>query len=230
MVLAKLFIPIERQFVQMGFMFTLWGRKDEMKNSLQEIEKAKEQTQWQTLKKENENLKEQLHFLDTHPYTYISASVLARSPDPFQATFLIDRGSFDGIQIGDPVVVSEGVLIGKILDVWPHQSSVRALVDRQSKTAATLLPLVETIGSVEGDLGGFLRFRLIPQQVSLAIGDIVMTSGLESSIVSHLLIGKIHAIEKEPQNTFQEAIIEPFADYRLYTLVYILTRSALENL
>ena len=227
-IIMRLMIPFQQLFVQTGSSLASCRQTPQQdETDLSNETLAQLYIELAQLQDENKNLREQLNFLENRSYNHVSASILAHSLGTFQATFLIDRGSDDGIQVGDPVMVSKGVLIGKVQKVWKQQAKIQALTDRESKTAATILSSRETLGVIEGDLGGFLRFKFIPKQIDLEIGDIIITSGLETAIVPDLLIGKVHAIKEEENKAFKEAIIEPFVDYRLYASINVLTRSFL---
>lgn len=186
------------------------------------LEEIGRQVAFQELQKENQNLREQLHFLERHSYTSFSASVLSHSIGPFQSTFLIDKGEKDGVAISDPVIVSEGILVGQVIQIMDHQSVVRSLTDRKAKIAATILNEWDTFGVVQGTTGGFLLFDLVPQEVKLEEQNIVITSGLEEKIPSGLFLGTIFQIEKKEQQPFQKAMIKPLVDYRHYSVVRIL--------
>jgi len=186
------------------------------------IQTMEEEILLKKLQKENAQLKLLLSFTERQPYTSVTASVLSHSISPLQSTFLIDRGENDGIALGDPVIVSDGVLIGRIMKLSSSYATVRALVDRQSKIAASILHEQETMGVVEGTTGGFLSMDLIPQDITLLPGEMVVTSGLESSVPSDLLLGTITAINRNEQNPFQDATIQPLIDYRHYKMVNVL--------
>lgn len=177
----------------------------------------------ETLRAENENLKLQLGYISEQSWQSITAAVTTRSVGPTESLITIDQGQEQGITIGNPVIAADGILIGKISSVSNKSSVVQLLNDRSSKTASTILDSSRTLGLVEGTGGTLLDFRHIPQNVELAENDLVVTSGLENGVPGGLVIGLINNIETDPNEPFQTAVIEPIIDYRVYTMVTVIT-------
>ncbi len=177
----------------------------------------------ESLRDENASLKLQLGYLTETGFKSVTSAVTARSISPNADTISINRGEKDGIVVGDPVIVDEGVLIGKISAVTSRSSTVRLLSDRASKTAATILNQDRTLGIVEGSGGTLLDFKFIPQNVEISIDDVIITSGLEENVPYGLVIGIINNVTSNDTDPFQEAVIESVVDYRRYTMVSVIT-------
>ncbi|PIR04133.1 MAG: rod shape-determining protein MreC [Candidatus Magasanikbacteria bacterium CG11_big_fil_rev_8_21_14_0_20_39_34] len=167
-------------------------------------------TQLGLLKNENEQLKQQLNFLQKTDYKYKSAQVIGLNVEPVGNTMLINLGRNQGIEVGQPVIAGGGYLIGKIARVEDNQSVLRLIYDNQSAIAATVLNTEKSMGVVEGGFGLSVRMNLIPQNEVISVGDSVITSGLEDQIPRGLIIGNIQATEKEPYKPFQRAILTPY--------------------
>jgi rod shape-determining protein MreC len=142
--------------------------------------------------------------------------------DPLGTTIIIDRGSADGLTNGHPVIVGNGLLIGKLVRVDEHTSVVRLLSDYQSRVAATVVNREKSLGLVEGGYGLTVKLDLIPQNEVIRPGDVIITSGLEAYIPRGLVIGTVEVVEKKTQEPFQQAIIKTAADLHSITLVSIL--------
>ncbi len=182
------------------------------------IDKAK----YEQLIKENQELKEALNYLKRSDLSSVMATIIARSNTTQTSTFSIDRGEKDGLKIGDPVIVKDGVLIGKVILVTQKSSTVRTLSDPAVATAVSLLNQSQTIGVAEGMAGNLLKLNFIPQETVIEIDNLVVTSGLEPRIPSGLLVGIINDVHPEPNAPFLEAVIEPLVDSRLHTSVQVL--------
>ncbi|MBM5790090.1 rod shape-determining protein MreC [Candidatus Parcubacteria bacterium] len=184
---------------------------------------AIDQTRLERLERENQELREALDFIQRREARAVSASVIARSRSEQRWLFAIDRGSDDGIQTGDPVIVKDGILVGKIDRVTPASATVRALTDPDMGTAVGLLGRSQTIGVAEGISGKLLRVKFIPQGELVAVNDLVVTSGLETTIPSGLFVGLVNDVRPEPNAPFLEALVEPIVDVRQFRIVHILT-------
>ena len=183
---------------------------------------AMEKTRIVLLEEENEALRQQLQFFHTATATAIVADVIGKNIEPFGNSILINRGSSVGIVKGDPVIVHDGVLIGKIANVDRYTAVVRLLSDSQSKVAVTLLNQERSLGLVEGGYGISVQMNFVPQNEKVSVGDSVITSGLEASIPRGLLIGTVEAVEKEAYQAFQRATISPRINFEKLTIVTVL--------
>lgn len=190
-------------------------KEDWLKNKIAEVE-------FETLRQDNENLRQQLNFLKTKNFNSIGVEVIGKNIDPTESTLIVNRGFKDGIREGSPVIIGDGILIGKIAKVEEKISVVRLLDDNQSKIAATVVNYEKSIGLVEGGYGISVQMNFIPQSESINMGDIVVTSGLEEKMPRGLLIGAVQAVEKEAHQPFQKAVIKPFAGFDKVTLVSVL--------
>lgn len=157
----------------------------------------------------------------------VYASVVSRSVGPDASAFIIDRGSSDGIGVGDPAVSGDGLLVGKVIAVTPGSSTVRVITDRDSATGVTLLNGTRTIGVAEGKSGSLLALHYIPQDERVSVNDIVVTSGLEPSVPSGLVVGIVNSVSTVATEPFQQAVLEPLADARRLHTVLVIVSEAL---
>jgi len=164
------------------------------------------------LEAENQELRLQANFLKINKYETLGAEVIGKNVDSLGNTIIINRGQTANLQVNQPVVVNDGVLIGKIIKVEKDNAVIRLINDNQSKIAATILNQEKSLGLVEGGYGISIYLNFIPQNEIVQVGETVVTSGLEPGIPKGLLLGKIEAIEKEAYQPFQKAVLTPFID------------------
>ena len=186
-----------------------------LKNKINEVE-------LETLRQDSENLRQELNFIKTKNYDSIGIEVIGKNIDPTESTLIINRGAKDRVEEGSPVIIGDGILVGKIAKVEEKISVVRLLDDNQSKVAATVINYEKSLGLVEGGYGISVQMNFIPQSESIMVGDIVVTSGLEEKMPRGLLIGTVQAVEKEAHQPFQKAVIKPFAGFDRVTIASVL--------
>lgn len=174
------------------------------------------------LKDQNFELEKQLGFFKTYPVNHLLSNVVGKEMLTTDQTILLDRGENDGVKMNDPVIVSDGIIIGKIIKVDKNLSTVRLLNDNQSRVGATVLNRDKSIGVIEGGFGISLKMSLIPRDEILMVGDQIITSGLESNIPRGLLVGTIAEVENEQYKPFQQAIITPGTNFSKLSTVSIL--------
>ena len=171
---------------------------------------------------ENSELRTQLNYFQKKQIRHVLAYVIGREILGTDQTVIIDRGLGDGIMINDPVVVDEGILIGKIIKTDDMISIVRLLNDNSSRIGSTILNRDRSLGVVEGGFGISLKMSLIPRDEVVLVNDQIVTSGLETTTPRGLLIGSIAEVENEPYKPFQQAIITPATDFSKLTAVSVL--------
>ncbi len=184
-----------------------------------------ENAKLKTLITENAALKASLAFKEREGDDTVLARVISRTNQDIFHGLLIDRGADDGIVIGQPVVLENGVIIGKIFEIRPRIASVLLLTDIRSTLAVSVENATETTGVLEGDRGLSMVLSLIPQTEKIANGDQIITSGIEPGVRRGLVVGTVEKVNKETKDPFQSAIIAPFRTAAMPTFVQILRTS-----
>ncbi len=177
------------------------------------------------LKEENEVLRGHLKFLIKSDLQYVMANIVSREGhDSYskQNQVIINKGLVDGLFPGLAVVNSNGIIVGKIVDVKEHLSEVYLTTNKACKIAAALQNKDRTGGIAQGEMGLTISMEFIPQSEKISKGDIVATSGLEKNIPRGIVIGKISKVEKESNELWQSATIEPLADLDELIIVSVL--------
>ncbi len=157
---------------------------------------------------ENEALRRQLNFSQSHPdLELVAARVVGLGGSGLRDVLTVDRGEREGIQPGMPVITTAG-LVGQILEVRPRSAMVLLLTDPASSVNARIQSSRAT-GAARGVPGGRLSMGLIQQEVSVRVGDIVLTSGLGGAFPSGLVIGHVTEVRRSDAALFQEATLSP---------------------
>jgi len=164
---------------------------------------------------------------DTKP---VNAEVTIVSPVIWYSTVNINRGSGDGISVGDPVLNADG-LVGRVVTTVGNASRVRLITDADSgvtaRTKDEVLGIVQT--GTPGDPNDLLLQR-IPRGDVPKVGDMVMTAGIESRRFSsyfppRIPIGEVSEVDLDELDTSQQVHIKPYADLRDLDVVTVLTGS-----
>jgi rod shape-determining protein MreC len=175
------------------------------------------------LQKDNAELRKQLEFKQKQATQSIAADVVGNNLDGAEQTLVINQGSDAGVAPDQPVVVGDGILIGKIIKVEKNIAIVRLIDDNRSKIGSLVLNEENSQGVVEGGYGISLRMQFIPRNETVQVGQQIVTSGLEDKIPRGLLIGTIAVVENEAYQPFQQAILTPAVNLTKLTLVTVLT-------
>lgn len=175
---------------------------------------------------ENETLRRLLNFTQANPtHSYKAAEVkgrvIGRDPSNFLSYLIIDSGSEQGIEKDMPVVTERG-LVGRITDVGSNWAKVMLTIDPSSSVNA-LIQSSRATGVVEGQVGGSLVMKYIPQGETVNVNDIVLTSGLGGNFPKKLIIGQVTAVHQRDIEMFQQADIRPTVDFNNLEIVLVIT-------
>ncbi len=175
---------------------------------------------------ENEQLRSFLGFAQTNP-TYdfrggqIIARVISEGANPYIDTIEIDLGETHGLKQGMPVTTDRG-LVGRIIDVHPYTSEILLISDPSSSVNA-MTQTSRAPGSFRGRVGQDPLMGLIPPDVEVSVGEIVLTSGLGRRFPKGIVIGQVVDILQNDNQAFQQAIVRPTVDLDRLELVLVIT-------
>lgn len=153
--------------------------------------------------------------------SYSAASVIGRDPSPFLRYVIIDKGSSDGLLRGMPVVTDQG-LVGRVDAVISSAARVQLITD-PSSAVNIRLEKAKKEAILTGTVSGDLTLDLVPQDVVLNPGDLVLTSGLGGGFPPDLIVGQVLNVRKRDADLFQQAIIQPVVDFTQLKIVLIIT-------
>jgi len=151
---------------------------------------------------------------------YQAAAVIGRDPSPFLRYIIINRGSDDNIRRGMPVVTQQG-LVGRIDAVTANAARVQLITDSASVVNAKIQPSGAQ-AVLKGQASGDLLLDLIPQGVSIEVGNLVLTSGLGGGYPPNIVIGQIAGIRSQPQELFQSATVQSVVDFNQLEIVLVI--------
>lgn len=183
-----------------------------------------ENSRLKALEEENEVLREYLKFSKESEKQFILGKILSRKSlisGNLDQNLIIDKGSRDGIKIGAGVI-SKGTIIGKVIGLEENLAEVCLITNRDCKLAVAMQNSDKTAGIIKGELGLTVKMEFIPQTEQVSAGDIVITSGLEESIPRGLVVGKVAEVNKESNELWQDATIEPLVNFNNLIIVSVL--------
>ena len=178
------------------------------------------QSELNELKAENQILKNQLGFKETiKQRELIPCKIISREPTTFLDNMIIDRGESDGVKIG-LAVVSDGALVGKIVEVFSNESKVKLITSKDSIVQA-MLQKNRVMGVLKGGLSG-ISLENIPQDVEVSDREAVVTSGLGGGIDQGILIGEVSGQRSSKAEIYKILNIQPTVDFSKLELVFVI--------
>jgi rod shape-determining protein MreC len=174
-------------------------------------------------KKENAMLRDQLNLAPRKKFDLVASFIIGQDPQRLGSWILIDKGETDGMAPGMPVIAFEGIIIGKIEEIYRDSSKVTLLTDSESAVNASDAE-TGARGILKGEYNLGIILDRVAQTEALNVGDTVVTSGLGGDLPKGLLIGKILEIRTTGDKLFQQAIVSPRIKYADLESVFVIKK------
>ena len=174
--------------------------------------------QWQPLvarlKNENKYLREMLNAVPDPESHFITARVVGDAGGPFVRTLLVAAGNSEGVEKGQAVVASYG-LVGRVVEAGRSSARVLLITDLNSRIPI-ILEASRRRGILAGNNTNNLRVDFLPLDSSLSIGDQVVTSGEGGVFPPGIPVGYVNEIKEDI------VVIEPWVKFDKLEFVTIL--------
>ncbi len=178
---------------------------------------------------------EELYELDTYykDYPKTGAQIVGLSPNNWYETFILDKGSTDGIVEYMPVLSNNG-LAGHVSEVYEHYAQVVSVVNEGSYIYGQInrkdgdLVAVQgakgynsaDTGTIEDDL---CMIQFVTDEIDITVGDEIVTSSLGDIYPPGLRIGTVTEIFPLGTGYESMALIKPDVDLDQMDTVLIIT-------
>ena len=196
---------------------TLWKENADLRSEL--LGMSMERNQWRDAMLENARLRRLLGFRDRPEFEYLAAEVTARDPNPALSSLTLDKGTHDGLKVGQAVVVYGG-LVGVIHRAGPSSSTALLATDRNFAVSARV-ERSRVDGIVRWRGGNNLVFTEIPRNLDVKVGDRIVSSGLGKLIPGGIPIGIVNRVDKSDP-LFLTVDVDPFVSYARLEEVFVL--------
>ena len=187
-----------------------------------------ENARLEAVKHENDDLTALLQLQSGFDHQTVAVRVIGRELLETNPMVTVDKGTSDGIALGDVVVVKGGALAGRVTDLGPSFAKVTLISDPASTVVGKLLTSGET-GDVQGQAGDALLMKNIDSSVEVATDEEVFTAGLElqggirSPYPPGLLIGSVVDVKRDANDVVQTAFLAPAANLDSFELALVIT-------
>jgi rod shape-determining protein MreC len=166
------------------------------------------------------------------PIVTTGARIIGGGASPDFRTMTIDKGTEDGV-LADMAVIAPAGVVGRVVQPSASASKVQLLIDVNAGAGA-LVERSRVQGVIVGARDGLLRLEYVPGSADIAVGDRVVTSGVEgifpSSVDSRypkgFIIGHIESLEKR-DGRYDNVVVRPSVDFTsLEAVLVVLTKPA----
>ena len=170
----------------------------------------------------------QLYKLDQEyeEYEKIGAKVIGKDTSNWFSTFLIDKGTNDGIQLDMNVIAGSG-LVGIITEVGPNWATVKSIIDDDSNVSGMIQSTSDILvcsGSLELMDEGVIKFsQLEDTEDVIKVGDQIVTSYISSKYLPGISVGYITEINYDANNLTKSGYLTPVVDFKHLSTVLVIT-------
>lgn len=196
---------------------------EELKQKVEELE-AKV-IDYEQLYAENETLKKQISLTEEYPdYKVVPADIISDSFTNWEATYVVNKGSKDGIVAGMTVIAENG-LVGYVESVTNSTAKIISILDAGNSVSSRVSRTREIVickGSLSLAEKQQLKVINIPLDTSLIEGDKLETSGVGGVYPKGISIGKVTEVLNKKNPLENEAIVELSVDFRKIETVAII--------
>ena len=233
---GMIIVPFEKSVTAIGVWLTDLNRVFQDKQALVDANEELQNTV-DTLTEQNNILiqnqselsrLQELYNLDEEYSSYpkVAARIISKDPGNWYDTFMINRGSNDGIRVDNNVISGKG-LVGIVTEVGSNWATVRSIIDDSSYVS------VMTVGTDDncvatGDLElideGKLRFsQLYDKDDKVTVGERIVTSNISDKYVEGLFVGYVSEIELDTNNLTKTGTIVTPVDFQHLKDVFVIT-------
>lgn len=159
-------------------------------------------------------------------YSKIAAEVISKDPGNWYSTFVINRGTADGISV-DMNVIAGGGLIGIVTETGEHWAQVRSIIDDDSNVSAMIASTSDTC-IVTGNLTEMEQGRIDFSELRdpdniVSEGTKIVTSNISTKYLTGLLIGYVDEVQEESNHLTKGGKLIPAADFKNLREVLVIT-------
>jgi rod shape-determining protein MreC len=164
------------------------------------------------------------------PYQTTPVRVIVRDiSDVSQRTLIVDKGSNDGLVLGEVAIDAGGAVVGRITSVDASVSRILLISDPSSVVVGKDVTS-GAIGTIQGTISGQLQMSYVDVAATLTKGETVVTAGEAlpgtgdiSPYPPGLLIGHINTVSQDRNAVVQSATVDPAAHLTDATFLLVIT-------
>lgn len=172
------------------------------------------------LASENNELRKLMNSSEVLDDRVIVGEIVAVSPDPFSHEVVINKGSRDGVVVGQAILDANG-LMGQVQQTSSFTSRVLLVSDSSHAVPVEVVRNgLRAILLGNGDASA-LELVHVPDTADIREGDLLVSSGLGGRFPKGYPVAEVDQIAKEPGEPFVKILATPMAQLNRSRLVLV---------
>ncbi|MGN8158077.1 rod shape-determining protein MreC [Salinisphaera sp. SWV1] len=163
------------------------------------------------LQAENERIRALLASASSIDQNVLIARILSVSPDPYRQYVKLNKGSSDGVFVGQALVDAHGIM-GQVTNVTPLDSRAILISDPNNGIPVQINRTgLQTIAQGTGS-SETLTLPFLPNNADVKVGDLLVSSGLGGRYPANYPVAKVTHVVHRPGEEFLSVTAQPTAD------------------
>lgn len=167
------------------------------------------------LQVENDNLRQLMDLQKQVSFKTLPVEILFNPPNPISQRVVINRGSSDGLKLGNPIANGDGIL-GQVVRIYDHSAEVSLLEDRDFAVPVQVARNGLRAAVFGAGRGNPLELRYLPVASDLEVGDILLTSGIDGVYPPGFAVAVITRIERNADKNSSNVFCVPVGPVNRY--------------
>jgi rod shape-determining protein MreC len=192
---------------------TLDKENQEMKVRQAELSLLANQSEFLLI--ENQNLRQLMDLQKQIPFSTLPVEIHFNPPNPISQRIVINRGSKDGLKLGNPIANDAGIL-GQVVRIYDRSAEVSLLEDRDFAVPVQVARNGLRAAVFGAGRGNALELRYLPVASDLEVGDVLITSGIDGVYPPGFAVAVISRIERNADKNSSNVLCIPVAAVNRY--------------
>ncbi|MGQ9630136.1 MAG: rod shape-determining protein MreC [bacterium] len=205
----------------------LWRVQEENKRIRAELKSLQSRVnQLEEYRQANLRLSHLLSFQERSEFDLIPTRVIGRDTTNWFNSIVVDKGASDGVEVNMAVVTDAGV-VGKVVQTVPRASKVMLITDSNSKLGV-IVQSNRFNGILTGKSGEYCELTLLSENGSVAVGDVIVTSGYGGIFPKGLIVGSVVEVKRRT-GLVATAKVLPSEDFTRLEEVFIVKNDHMKD-
>jgi rod shape-determining protein MreC len=175
----------------------------------------------------HKSLEKLLQFKQSMNEPSLAARVIGLDPTGWFKSVIIDKGEDEGVRLDMSVVNANGI-VGRVVSVSPNYAKVLLIID-QNSAVDCLVQRSRERGIAVGLSTDICKLNYVQKSGDIAVGDIIVSSGLADIFPKGLPVGEVLNIKDVPGELFKDIDIRPAVDFAKLEVVLLIMKERMPS-
>ncbi len=212
-------------------------REENEKLKIENAELKEKNISMENIIAKEEFLKNEYNLYLKNKENLLSANVIALDNNSLFVRFNINKGSKDGVKVGDIIVQGTvgdkentyiKAVVGKVVEVGYNWSKVSSLVDSASNISFNVVR-TQSYGAINGQENNLLSGFMYKSDADVVVGDKLVTSGRGGVFPRNLYIGEVTEVKSSENNLEKKVSVKSPVDFTTLFRVFVLKGNGESN-